>query len=70
MRSIRLLKTSLVITCMGLLFFTATLYAELPQPIFKVDKKLCALMLRYGKEAFERSRYEDAKYCDYSAIRP
>lgn len=36
--------------------------------MYKIDKAKCALMLRFGKEALERSRYEDAKYYFQNAV--
>ena len=35
---------------------------------YKVDKQKCALMIRYGKDALERARYEEAKYYFQSAV--
>ena len=36
--------------------------------VYKVDKQKCALMIRYGKDALERARYEEAKYYFQSAV--
>ena len=36
--------------------------------VYKVDKEKCALLIRYGKDALERARYEEAKYYFQSAV--
>jgi len=35
---------------------------------YEVDKEKCALLIRYGKNALERARYEEAKYYFQSAV--
>ena len=43
-------------------------FSEPPKPQFKADKELCALMMRFGKEAFARARFADAKYYFQMAV--
>ncbi|MBI4773660.1 MAG: hypothetical protein HY788_05680 [Deltaproteobacteria bacterium] len=35
---------------------------------YKVDKEKCALLIRYGKDALDRARYEEAKYYFQTAV--
>ncbi len=58
-------KFLLAIPLVGLLltvmpFQAGTIFAEEPKP-FIPDKALCAKMVRFGKQAYERGRYLDAK---------
>ena len=43
-------------------------FSEPPKPQFKADKELCTLMMRFGKEAFARARFADAKYYFQMAV--
>jgi hypothetical protein len=67
MKLSRLTTYALAILC-GSFLLSSIAVAEMPQPKFKVDKKLCNLMVRFGKEAFARSRYADAKYYFQKAV--
>lgn len=67
MKLSRLTSFTLALLC-GSLLFSSIAVAEMPQPQFKADKKMCALLVRFGKEAFARSRYADAKYYFQKAV--
>lgn len=67
MKLSRLAAYALALFC-GSVLLSSIAVAELPQPQFKADKEMCALLVRFGKEAFARARYADAKYYFQKAV--
>lgn len=67
MKLSRLTAYALALFC-GSFLLSSIAVAEMPQPQFKTDKKMCDLLVRFGKEAFARARYADAKYYFQKAV--
>lgn len=54
--------TLLLLLCCMSVSIAGVSFADPPKPQFKMDKELCELMIRFGKESFSRDRFSDAKY--------